>query len=217
MKKLLIVLLLVSASFGTTIGTKAIYVTSIATTNITGSTIALYGVGGIVSANRAILTSANIGTLAVNSIQGNLTVNGVISANQYGIPSGNTTCALSSGTYLPNWTRTSNITLMTNYPAHWVRVGDTVTVTGVFLGRFLAQNARAYWDFSLPIASTVVNGSSVWAVVGLGASHSVGSAVGQPLFISDGANAASNANLDMYNTWAIGNYYFSYTLQYRIK
>ena len=57
-----------------------------------------------------------------------------------------------SGTYTPTATNDSNLSGLTLYIAHWIRVGEVVTVSGAFEADAIATGATTF-ELSLPVAS----------------------------------------------------------------
>jgi hypothetical protein len=83
----------------------------------------------------------------------------------------------SSGTYTPTWTGLANVTSVTAFSCQYMRVGDTVTVSGWVTIDPVSDNTPTSLSFSLPINSDVsvvnrLNGTGVTQGGGAAASLS---------------------------------------------
>ena len=61
----------------------------------------------------------------------------------------------SSGTYTPVPTNQSNITSLAFYEAQYMRVGSTVTVSGVFISAITSSVSKGMFEIPLPITSDI--------------------------------------------------------------
>lgn len=116
---------------------------------------------------------------------------------------------ITSGTYTPTLTNVTNITASTAYPCQYMRVGNTVTVSGQVAITTTANTTQTTFGMSLPIAS---NFGNTYECGGGGYTQS-NSAAGHGICIS--ADAANNrANFDYYETHgAADTFNFSFTYQ----
>ena len=78
-----------------------------------------------------------------------------------------------SGTYTPTWTGLANVDSVTSFSSQYMRVGDTVTVSGWVTINATADNTPTSLSFSLPINS---NTSSVNYLNGTGVAQGGGAA-----------------------------------------
>jgi hypothetical protein len=78
-----------------------------------------------------------------------------------------------SGTYTPTWTGIANVDSVTAFSSQYMRVGDTVTVSGWVTINATADNTPTSLSFSLPISS---NTSSVNYLNGTGVAQGGGAA-----------------------------------------
>lgn len=140
--------------------------TALVTTNVTEGTNLYY------TDARARAALSGSGGISYNSGTGAITLaNTTVSAGSYGsatsIPSftvdaqgrltaasGNTIPTLASGTYTPTLTNTTNVASSSAYACQYIRVGNTVTVSGQV---DITPTAAAYTvlGISLPIASNL--------------------------------------------------------------
>jgi hypothetical protein len=79
----------------------------------------------------------------------------------------------SSGTYTPTWTGLANVTSVTAFSCQYMRVGDTVTVSGWVTIDPVSDNTPTSLSFSLPINS---NTTSVNFLNGTGVTQGGGAA-----------------------------------------
>ena len=88
------------------------------------------------------------------------------STNQALISNGNTAAVgwgpiIDSGNYTPTLTNVTNIAASTAISCQWLRVGNTVTVSGQFSASFTAAATNSEIGLSLPVASNLSAGSQL--------------------------------------------------------
>lgn len=120
----------------------------------------------------AVNNTGNV-TIAAPSSGDTITVNGATSGsfrvNATGLPYGNalhnnagavtgtTNQCIASGTYTPTLTNVANTTARSANVCQWMRVGNVVTVSGIFTITPTASAANTSVNFTLPIASAFAN------------------------------------------------------------
>lgn len=116
---------------------------------------------------------------------------------------------LAHGTYSPSLTNTTNVAASTTYPAQYLRVGNTVTVSGMVDIDPTAATTTTILDLSLPIASNLAN-----------AEECAGTAVAPNVFGYTScilANTTGNtARMQFISDAGAANQTFLYTYTYRI-
>lgn len=122
--------------------------------------------------------------------------------------SGNTIPVLASGTYTPTLTGVANITATGAYQCQYMRVGNTVTVSGRCDINATAANTLTKVGISLPIASNLGALEDCAGTVGPASTQNLGGAV-----YGDAANNQAELQLFPTTSGAIG---YGFTFTYRI-
>lgn len=125
----------------------------------------------------------------------------------YGITDATTS---SSGTYTPTLTNGTNVDASTAYACQWMRVGNTVTVSGVF---DVDATAAGAWDIgvSLPVAS---NFSATENAGGTAVMINTASVYGYAGVTADSAN--DRLKVAGITTGSTGSEKFSFTATYQV-
>lgn len=113
-----------------------------------GNTLSILGTG-LLNVNAVATDTLNIG-LAAGS-------NGQVLATADGTPAWTTQPTIASGIYTPNVLATTNVDTTNVYPAQWMRVGDTVTVSGKIDIDTVLASTETRVTLSLPVASDIQN------------------------------------------------------------
>lgn len=116
----------------------------------------------------------------------------------------------SYGTYTPTLTGITNVTSTTSRKATWLRVGNTVTVSGQFTVTPTANNTQTVLAFSLPVAS---NFGTQYEAGGVASTYGTGVTEHSGGFKADATN--NRVELDYYETHGGANN-FSYTFSYEV-
>lgn len=147
-----------------------------------------------------------------NAIVNSLFTNGGVSVAQNLSVTGNITGGnLSSGTYIPTLTAVANVATSSTVSAQYMRVGNTVTVSGRVTISATAANTDTTIRVSLPIASDLTVAHSVGGTAASVTAGTMGNAVG---INGDVTNNAAVFSLRPVNTSSTA-YAFSFT--YRIE
>lgn len=115
---------------------------------------------------------------------------------------------LGHGTYTPTLTNVANVDASTAYPCQWMRVGNTVTVSGKIDIDPTTTVTLTRVGISLPVASNFAND---YECAGSGASSTV---VREPIAIR--ADATNNRAETAYLSVSITNHSFFFTFTYQV-
>lgn len=115
-----------------------------------------------------------------------------------------------SGTYTPTLTGIANVTSTTSRKATWLRVGNTVTVTGQFSVVPTSNNTQTKIGFSIPVAS---NFGTIYEAGGVASTYGTGVTEHSGGFYADTTN--DRVELDYYETHG-GTNNFSYSFSYEV-
>lgn len=116
-----------------------------------------------------------------------------------------------SGTYTPTITGITNVTATTPRQAQWTRVGNVVTVSGLFQVTPTINNAQTTLSFSLPVASNFTTG---YEAGGVASTYGTGVTEHSGGFVADAA--LDEVKLDYFETHG-GVNSFSYSYTYEVK
>ena len=112
-----------------------------------------------------------------------------------------------SGTYTPTYTGLANVDSTTAYTCQYLRVGDTVTVSGYVMINATADNTTTRLSITLPVNSTTSSVNYANGTIAQVGGGTAGSIIGY------GANTAEIGFSVLANT---GDVYYSFIFAYRI-
>ncbi len=156
-----------SFSNGTVIGDLRVNGTAFTTAGVdyqNGVTLANSGVGGIsIAATSAsgFITFASGGTSERFQMTTDGRFYGKALHNSAGAVTGATNQYVASGTYTPTLTNVTNVASSTPSACQWIRVGNVVTVSGLFDVDPTSASVATELGISLPIASALTAASNV--------------------------------------------------------
>jgi hypothetical protein len=116
---------------------------------------------------------------------------------------------LANGTYTPTLTAVTNVAASTSASCQWMRVGNTVTVSGVLAVTATAANTDTHLGVSLPVASNIALSTNLG---GTGASVTGGTLGQSGGLDGDATNDRARFLLRPTGTGSV-NYSFSFTYQ----
>ena len=100
-----------------------------------------------------------VGSTATTTITSGGQVYGTAIHNNATLPTGTTNQPVgASGTYTPTITNTANLSASSALQAQWMRVGNVVTVSGIFIADPTLTTTSTGFDFSLPITTSFPTG-----------------------------------------------------------
>jgi hypothetical protein len=127
--------------------------------------------------------------------------------NNAGAVTGTTNQYITSGTYTPTLTNTTNVAASTAHVGQWIRVGNVVTVSGRVDVDATAAGALTTLGMSFPIASAITLATQA---AGSAANDGVLSAVRTAAIFGDATNDRATFQL-LTDTLANETYFYHYT------
>ena len=117
---------------------------------------------------------------------------------------------LASGTYTPTLTGVTNVASSTAYPCQYMRVGNTVTVSGLVELTPTANNTQTTIRISLPISSAFVNNYELG-----GTAHTIGNTTAGHGASIEADATNDEALMDYYETHGVSDT-FTFTFTYQV-
>jgi hypothetical protein len=130
----------------------------------------------------AVVTVSDAGAVTATSFSGALNASDLSSGT---VANARLPKTLDAGTYTPTLTNTTNIAASTARKCQWMRVGNTVTVSGTATVQVTSGFAASLLGISLPVASNL---ATVYDLAGTSTSYSGATGIDSPSLIGDTVN-----------------------------